>query len=223
MNDARILTSTISDAGASNSTVARGLATKSSRTRRPSRCRDGSHGWMASALRCSRLYRWTRPSRVPTVPASASSRSWTSWPGGRKRTRSSGTKQVRVTPSTSSVTRKCRSTSQYCRVRARVRLWFVMTLVVTRSVSLVVASRIAVRWARRRAEDSRATELWSCSAAREVNVRAPSSELVVEPLLLELPRPPEAPTPPTMAPIAPPRMPPMPPATPQLDEEASFS
>ena len=71
-----------------------------------------------------------------------------------------------------------RSTSQYCRVSACALLWFVITFVVTVSLSVSVASRIDVRSARRRAAASRSTEECMDCAAMLEYWRAPSSALV---------------------------------------------
>src|SRR5690606_35942374 len=207
---------TVVVAGALRLTVASGLAAKSSRILSPSRWRVGSHAWIASARSWSGPYRASTAARDPRLSGSSSR----GWPGERNRTRSSGTKQTRVAPSTSLLTLKWRSTSQYWIVSALVLLWFVMTLVVNASRSVSVAKRMPTRRARRRPAASRSTLECIDSAACEVNWRAPSSAERVLPELLLEPPPPAAPTPPTRAPIAPPSTPPIPPATPQLDELA---
>ena len=84
-----------------------------------------------------------------------------------KRTTSSGTKHMSVTPSTAVEISKCRSTSQYCIVSAWMRLLFVITRVVTDSTSDAVASRIPVRCACRLADAWRSIALCACEVAVE--------------------------------------------------------
>ena len=88
-------------------------------------------------------------------------------PLGRNWTSSSGTNATSCTSSTWLLTRKCRSTCQYCMVSAWLWLWLVITLVTTSRRSVAVARRTLARDAVRRAAALRDSAEWKSWDALE--------------------------------------------------------